>query len=101
MLQSQAIQRDLDGVAGELHSRIDGHEDLCAERMRRIDERLQAGDAARERMRCEMREGFAALKQSLRDIHARLWWAAASVIGVQACVIGWFLATNGLPGLER
>jgi len=101
MSDHSPTHRDLAAVAAALNARVDGHEDVCAERMRRIDERLHAGDVAREAMRHEMREAFAALKQSLRDIHARLWWAAASVIGLEACAIGWFLATYGLPGVAE
>ena len=98
MSDQSPTHRDLASVAAALNARVDGHEDVCAERMRRIDERLHAGDVAREAMRHEMRAAFAALKQSLRDIYARLWWAAAAVIAAQTGAIGWFLVTAGLPG---
>ena len=74
-----------------VEQRIDGHEDVCAERMKRIDERLASGDLARETMRLEMKSGFS-------GVYARLWWAAGSVIALEGAAIAWFLVKYGLPG---
>lgn len=62
--------------------RIAGHEKECAERMKRIDERL--ADSARDRLeqRVELREGF-------RAIHRLLWAVAGGVILLLLGVVGY------------
>ena len=74
-----------------VEQRIDGHEDVCAERMKRIDERLASGDMARETMRVEMKSGFS-------GVYSRLWWAAGGIIALEGAAIAWFLIRHGLPG---
>lgn len=93
MSEAAATHRDLASVERRLDGRISGHEDVCAERMKRIDDRMQSSDQAREAMRVEMKNGFS-------GVYTRLWWAAAAIMAIQTGALGYLLATNGLPGVK-
>jgi len=92
--ESWATKADL----ARVEARIDGHENVCAERMKRIDDRLSAGDRTREAMRHEMREGFSDIKDSLRLVWGRIWWAAGGVISALVAVIAFLANKAGLFG---
>lgn len=81
-----------------VEARIDGHENVCAERMKRIDDRLSAGDRTREAMRLEMRDGFSDIKHSLRSVWGRIWWAASAVMGLMVGIIAFLANKAGLFG---
>ena len=83
-----------------VEARIDGHEDVCAERMRRIDLKLEHGDQHRAAMRQEMREGFDSVKESVRSIYGRMWVVAGVIIIGEAGAIGFFLVKYGLTGQQ-
>lgn len=72
-------------------TRLDGHEDLCAERYRRLDDHMAEDRRQRAALWNEMRAGF-------NGIYARLWMAAGSLIGVLVVALGYFLVKFGLPG---
>ena len=63
--------------------RIAGHEKECAERMRRIDERLAESKQDRSEQRREMRDGFA-------GIYRRLWLATGGLVLTLLGVTGFF-----------
>lgn len=70
-----------------VEARIDGHEDVCAERMKRIDDRLSAGDLTREATRREMREGFSDVKDGMRAIYNRMWLAVGVLIAAMGSLV--------------
>lgn len=82
-----ATMADVQRVEG----RVDAHEKICAERMKRIDEHLERGHAERKAMGETM-------LSSLRRIYNLLWAAAGSFILILLGAIGYFLITHGLKG---